>query len=50
MRYPKFIESGAAIGFAAPSFGAASEPYRTAFSCAHSREPMLFPQSFMAIV
>ncbi len=37
MRYPKFIESGAAIGFAAPSFGAASEPYRTAFSCALKR-------------
>ena len=31
MRYPEFIKKGDTIGFAAPSFGCASEPYRSAF-------------------
>ncbi len=36
MRYPSFIKKGDTIGFAAPSFGCAIEPYRTAFD--HSLE------------
>lgn len=36
MRYPTFIQKGDQIGFAAPSFGCAMEPYRTAFD--HSLE------------
>lgn len=36
MRYPTFIQEGNQIGFAAPSFGCAMEPYRTAFD--HSLE------------
>jgi len=31
MRYPHFLPEGGTIGFAAPSFGCATEPYRTAF-------------------
>lgn len=31
MRFPKFIQPGDTIGFAAPSFGCAIEPYHTAF-------------------
>lgn len=31
MRYPKFLQSGGTIGFVAPSFGCATEPYRSAF-------------------
>ena len=31
MRYPKFLPKNGTIGFVAPSFGCASEPYRTAF-------------------
>lgn len=31
MRYPKYLEKGGTIGFVAPSFGCAIEPYRTAF-------------------
>lgn len=31
MRYPDFLKQGDTIGFAAPSFGCAAEPYRTAF-------------------
>lgn len=31
MRYPDFLKKGDTIGFAAPSFGCASEPYRSAF-------------------
>ncbi len=31
MRYPEFLKSGGKIGFVAPSFGCAIEPYRTAF-------------------
>ncbi|MCH5265276.1 MAG: LD-carboxypeptidase [Lachnospiraceae bacterium] len=32
MRFPAFIQPGDTIGFVAPSFGCATEPYRTAFS------------------
>ncbi len=31
MRYPEFLRENGTIGFAAPSFGAATEPYRSAF-------------------
>lgn len=31
MRFPKFLQEGDTIGFAAPSFGCATEPYYTAF-------------------
>jgi len=31
MRYPKFLEKGQTIGFVAPSFGCATEPYYSAF-------------------
>lgn len=31
MRYPKFLEKGGSIGFAAPSFGCNIEPYKSAF-------------------
>ena len=31
MRYPEFIKSSDTIGFAAPSFGCDTEPYRSAF-------------------
>ena len=31
MRYPKHLTEHGTIGFAAPSFGCATEPYRTAF-------------------
>lgn len=34
MRYPKNLPAGGTIGFLAPSFGCATEPYRTAFNCA----------------
>lgn len=34
MRYPKNLPAGGTIGFLAPSFGCAAEPYRTAFNCA----------------
>ena len=36
MRYPKFIQDRAAIGFPAPSFGCSIEPYRSAFD--HAQE------------
>lgn len=32
MRYPKSLQKGGVIGFLAPSFGCAAEPYRTAFN------------------
>ncbi|MDO4961192.1 MAG: LD-carboxypeptidase [Eubacteriales bacterium] len=32
MRYPKFIKPGDTLGFAAPSFGCAIEPYKSAFA------------------
>lgn len=31
MRYPEFLPSNGTIGFVAPSFGCATEPYKTAF-------------------
>jgi len=31
MKYPKFLQPGETIGFVAPSFGCAIEPYHTAF-------------------
>ena len=31
MRYPEFLQKGDTIGFVAPSFGCATEPYYTAF-------------------
>ncbi len=31
MRYPRFLEKGGRIGFIAPSFGCATEPYRSDF-------------------
>ena len=31
MRYPKYLQPGETIGFVAPSFGCATEPYYTAF-------------------
>lgn len=34
MRYPKSLPEGGIIGFPAPSFGCAAEPYRTAFAAA----------------
>ena len=36
MRYPEFLKENGTIGFVAPSFGCATEPYYTAFS--HARE------------
>ena len=37
MRYPEFLPAGGTIGFAAPSFGAVTEPYHTAFLAAKAR-------------
>ena len=37
MRYPKNLPAGGTIGFLAPSFGCATEPYKTAFQCALTR-------------
>ena len=34
MRFPKNIKSGDTLGFVAPSFGCASDPYKTAFELA----------------
>ena len=31
MRYPEFLKDNGTIGFVAPSFGCATEPYYTAF-------------------
>ena len=31
MKYPEFLKPGGTIGFIAPSFGCATEPYKTAF-------------------
>lgn len=36
MRYPKFLQEQGTIGFIAPSFGCAAEPYKSAF--AHAQE------------
>lgn len=37
MRYPHFLPDNGSIGFISPSFGAATEPYRSAFlnACKH---------------
>lgn len=32
MKYPNFLKENATIGFVAPSFGCATEPYKTAFT------------------
>lgn len=37
MRYPKFLQPGGTITFVAPSFGCASEPYKSAFLRAQDR-------------
>lgn len=37
MRYPEFLPEGGTIGFVAPSFGCATEPYYTAFGHAKER-------------
>lgn len=37
MRYPTGLPAGGTIGFLAPSFGCATEPYKTAFQCALKR-------------
>ncbi len=37
MRYPEFLKDGGTIGFVAPSFGCATEPYRTGFDHALTR-------------
>lgn len=37
MRYPKFLPENGTIGFVAPSFGCASEPYLSAFKHAQDR-------------
>ena len=34
MRYPQFIKKGGTIGFVAPSFGCATEPYSSGFDLA----------------
>ena len=34
MRYPEFLKPGGTIGFLAPSFGCATEPYKSAFESA----------------
>lgn len=31
MRYPEYLQKGGTIGFVAPSFGCATQPYKTAF-------------------
>lgn len=37
MNYPQFLQPGGTIGFVAPSFGCATEPYKTAFDHALSK-------------
>lgn len=37
MRYPDFLKENGTIGFVAPSFGCATEPYQTAFTNALSK-------------
>lgn len=37
MRYPEFLKQNGTIGFVAPSFGCATEPYRTCFDHALER-------------
>lgn len=45
MRFPSFVQPGDTVGFVAPSFGCATEPYYTAFSHALER----FKQSGFAV-
>ena len=37
MRYPDFLVQGGTVGFVAPSFGCATEPYITGFKKAQDR-------------
>lgn len=37
MRYPKFLQTGGKIAFVAPSFGCATEPYKSGFQRAQKR-------------
>ena len=37
MRYPEFLKDGGRIGFIAPSFGCATEPYKSLFAAAQER-------------
>ena len=37
MRYPQNLKKGGTIGFVAPSFGCATEPYKSAFLNAHKK-------------
>lgn len=37
MRYPEFLSDNGTIGFTAPSFGCATEPYKTAFERAQNK-------------
>ena len=37
MRYPKYLPQGGTIGFIAPSFGCATEPYRSCFENAQKK-------------
>ena len=37
MRYPEFLKENRTIGFVAPSFGCAIEPYRAAFENARKK-------------
>ena len=53
MRYPEFLKDGGRIGFIAPSFGCASEPYRSDFEESLERfssmgyETVLGPNCFL---
>ncbi len=37
MRYPEFLAPNGTIGFVAPSFGCATEPYKSAFKNAQKK-------------
>ena len=37
MRYPDFLKPGGTLGFIAPSFGCATEPYISCFNAAQER-------------
>lgn len=37
MRYPEFLKENGTIGFVAPAFGCATEPYKTAFLNSHKK-------------
>jgi len=53
MRYPKFLKENGRIGFIAPSFGCANEPYKTCFNEAlslfkkHGYETVLGPNCYL---